>query len=486
MSQVQPIQISEALSISLNNYYDLLKQQVGGLAANEFLQLKLVADPVDVNDQKYRFFSMYQLLNRSDLAIEPEPISGTILTSADRLSLVYGRFLQRLRSFVVRSELSQEDQEKVAAFDVALGRNKQKRYEYVIDEQVRWKQYCELMGIQVGDDIRRKQWSAAYGNSAQISTLMREFKRILFDQKTVLDREYRDPEDKEIVDAEFEFESEAMRLRYPIFPDNNYPGYESWTLAYLASLEAVSTAIFEDRLALTWNVSIDRLKTIVAGQFAASWDRTTGSSSSITTDWSASASVGYGPFKANASASEHTSIQEDFKKMTRIGLAAKAAYKVQIIYPGWFRSSLFQHKRVKTNLREFRDFFGPDGTLRYYPTHLVLVRGFSSEFESSQNWSFDYKRKFEASAGGGFSVFGINFGSSATYGKTTEEHKIDKQNTVLKMSDGEDTLRFVGYVVKENMVWNSSLGPGAGPGPFRSPVDMPGDTATAIHSSKLG
>ena len=46
-SPVRDVPFGEALNISLDNYYDLLKSQVGGLRADEFLQLKLVADTVD-------------------------------------------------------------------------------------------------------------------------------------------------------------------------------------------------------------------------------------------------------------------------------------------------------------------------------------------------------------------------------------------------------------------------------------------------------
>src|SRR4051812_13609540 len=114
MNEVVPVPLSAALNTSLDNYYDLLKAKIGGLQAEEFLQLKLVADPVDISDEKYRYWSWYNLLTRSDLAIEPNPISGTILTSADRLTTVYGRFLQRLRKYVVKTELSSEDQAKLA------------------------------------------------------------------------------------------------------------------------------------------------------------------------------------------------------------------------------------------------------------------------------------------------------------------------------------------------------------------------------------
>ncbi|MBS0202933.1 MAG: hypothetical protein JSS49_08555 [Planctomycetes bacterium] len=197
------------------------------------------------------------------------------------------------------------------------------------------------------------------------------------------------------------------------------------------------------------------MATADAGKFTAHWDRTTGTSTSITTDWSYSGSVSYFVVSVDVAASEHKQISEDFKNTTSVDLGAKAAFKAAIAYPGWFRSNLFRHKRVKENLREFEDFFGPKGTLRYYPTHLIMVRGFTAAFENSQKWTYDYDRKFQASVGGGFSVAGIRFGSKATYGSHVTEHSIDQSNTSLKFSDGEGTLRFVGYVVKKNTLWDS-------------------------------
>ena len=50
-SPVKDVDFGEALKLSLDNYYDLLKTNVGALASNEFLQLKLVADPLDLSDK---------------------------------------------------------------------------------------------------------------------------------------------------------------------------------------------------------------------------------------------------------------------------------------------------------------------------------------------------------------------------------------------------------------------------------------------------
>src|SRR5207244_4305617 len=119
--------------------------------------------------------------------------------------------------------------------------------------------------------------------------------------------------------------------------------------------------------------------------------------------------------------------------------------------------TLFEHKRVKDNIHDFEQFFGPKGTLLYFPTHLILVRGFKVEFTSTQNWSFDYQHKFSASGGGGFNAFGISFGGSGSYSNEQKEHKVDVSNTKLTIADDPTTIRFVGYDVKKNTVFGTGV-----------------------------
>ncbi|MBS0206782.1 MAG: hypothetical protein JSS49_28240 [Planctomycetes bacterium] len=256
MSSVQPVALSEALKISLNNYYDILKNQVGGLGSDEFLQLKLVADPIDINDSKYRYWSQYNLLQRSDLAIEPVPVSGTILTSADQLSQVYGGFLQRLRNYVIRKELSSEQQAQVADLDQKIARKKQQAREYQKSEMADWRDYCQTYGTKPGDMSTYIQWSVNFGYSKEITEIVRDLKQLYFDKKTILDKQYADPEDRQVVDAEFDYESLQMRLRYPIHPDYEYSEAAQFSLEYLARLPEGSSALYDDRRALTWNVSL--------------------------------------------------------------------------------------------------------------------------------------------------------------------------------------------------------------------------------------
>lgn len=457
-SPLKEIPFGEALKISLDNYYDLLKAQVGGLGAEEYLQLKLVADTVDISDKKasergYPWNSYFRLLQRSDVAVEPTPVVGAVATAGYELTQVYSNFLRRLRRFVVRKQLTPEEQIKVAQFDTQLDSLRQEAMAFAIEDRKNWRAYADAMGYEVGDLSAYVQWSGVYGHLREIETRMRRMREVEFDKKTILERAYPDPDDRRIVDAEFAFDNPAMRLRYPIHPDFEYPNGDAFNLAYLALLPLGSTALFEDRHAYVWDKTINFMKTDAAGHFDVTLDRNTAESRSIQTEWKASGSGRYGLFKARVSASEQKTIEEDFRKGTKISLSAKAAFKVAILYPTWFDATLFNHKRVRENIHDFRDFFGEDGTLLYFPTHLIFVRGFAASFTSAAKWTFDYQKKFSASAGGGFNIGGISFGASGSYSSNEKEHKVDQTETTLTIADGENTLRFVGYAVKKNNVF---------------------------------
>ncbi len=458
-SPVKEVTFGQALKLSLDNYYDVLKTQVGGLGTEEYLQLKLVADPVDLSDKRasesgYKWFSYYNLLNRSDLSIMPEPVAGGVQTAVAEFADVYGIFLRRLRHFVVKKNLSQEDQKAIADIDVTLASLKKEMMEFAVLDRTNWKNYAEAMGFDVGDMTAYVQWSGIYGHLREIEQRVRAIRASEFDKKTILDKQYPDPDDRAIVDAEAAFENPVTRLRYPIFPDFEYPNGDEFNVQYLALLPLGSTALFDDRRVVTWNMTIPNIKSNAAGAMSASLDNSTSESKTITTDWKASASARYGFIKVKANASDHRRIQEDFDKGTKVTIGSKASFKVQIKFGPWFDDSLFEHKRVKENIYDFEEFFGEKGSLLYYPKALILVRGFNVEFQSTQKWVYDYKRKFSVSGGGGFNAFGINFGGSASYSKNVHEHKVDQSDTSLKISDDDETIRFVGYTVKKNTVYS--------------------------------
>jgi hypothetical protein len=383
-------------------------------------------------------------------------VTGQILTGAEQLSTVYGDFLTRLRNYAIIRDLDANDQVKVADFTTQIETLRTEASELVDRDRDKWEAYALRHHINVGNRTQYIAWSNAYGYRREIQIKLGAMRQKEALRKRILDRQYTDPQDRKIIEAEFEYLNPFQTIRYPIYPDYEYDDGANFSATYLASLPP-GNGIFDDRRILTYDKSLPVLKTGTGGAFTATFDRTTQRSESITTDWSAGASVRYGFIKVSATASEHTSIQDDFRKGLSIELSAKSVYKANIIYPRWFDPTLFNHKHVKANIRDFEEFFGEHGTLLYYPTAAIIIRGFAVAFNSSQNWQFDYERKFSASAGGGFNAFGVNFGGNGTYSKHEKKHEVDQSNTKLTITDGDDTLRFVGLAVKKNKVFETAI-----------------------------
>lgn len=458
---IQDIEFGTALKISLDNYYDLLKLKIGNLGSNEFLQLKLFADSVDINpkpvaDKGYKWWSYHNIVRRGDLRVDASPVSGIVLTGAERLSTVYGEFLARLREYAILRDLTPQEQQTVADQSKAIQQLKNEIDELIVLDRERWIRYADLMGIPRTNNTQYIAWSNAYGERTEILNKMQQQKRLVAQRRRILDRVYQDIMDRRIIEAEIEYENPFQSIRYPIFPDYDYDDGDRFSATYLGSLPNGSSGLFDDRKVIMIDKSLETLKNDTGGNFTATFDHNTAKSESITTDWGGSGSVTYGFIKASASASEHRSIQEDFRKGVNIELGAKSVYKSNFIYPRWFDPTLFSHKRVKENIRDFEDYFGPKGLLRYYPVSMITIRGFKVAFNSTQKWQFDYVRKFSASSGGGFSAFGVNFGGSASYSQHEERHEVDQSNTKLTIEDGETTIRYVGITVKENTVFDEA------------------------------
>jgi hypothetical protein len=328
---------------------------------------------------------------------------------------------------------------------------------YYILDRTNWKNFAEAMGYRLGDDQAFVQWAQYSGNLQKIQELIDKIQIRNFERRTILTRNYQEQDDKDVIDADFAFSSPSVRLRYPLYPDSQYDDGDRFNPVYMARLPLGSTAIFDDRHAMSWAMKLDVIKDNVDGSFSGTFDQSSQESKSISTDWSASASVSYGFISARASASESVQIQEDFNKGLKLTVGAKAAFRININPPGWFKVGLFDHRYVKENPKDFEEFFGPKGKLLYYPVAIVAVRGIAVSFKSAQNWTYDYKKTFSAGGGGGFGAFGISFGGSSSYSSTVKEHQVDQTGTELSFSDDPNTIRFVGYIVAKNTVFDEAV-----------------------------
>ena len=463
-SPVQPVSFGEAMQISVKNYYDLLKENASSLEANEFLQLKLAADIVDItdktNDDKgYEWYSYYNLLNRADLGIESQPLSNdSVQVSTAKFSSIYGEFLGTLSRFVLVNALTPEEKQRKAELEVDLDSVIRDLGTLADADYAAWKQHCVIYNADPADSVTYTIWAKTFGHSDKIAELLDIQTQTLFDIAQILDKKYSTKEDQDIVEAYVAFRQLNMKLCYPIMADYRYLPRIKISLEYLASLyPPVKSGLFDARYVYGFDLDLHTIKTTGTGSFKTSYSKATQDSTTIVKDWGTSVNVSYAFISVKATASEHTAISEDFRKATSILLKSKASFRVGINHGPWFNANLFKASYIKKHPEMFEKFFGKQGSLLYYPSALILVRGFSAEFTSSSQWSYDYNHSFNASVGGGFSIFGINFGASGSYGSDTKEHKIDQTATVLTVADDDTTLRFVGYAVKKNTIITNAM-----------------------------
>ncbi len=173
--QVQQIKLNDAMKITLDNYYDILKAQAGGLGAKEYIQVKLVADGVDISDKvlqnenetSYEWFSYRNLRNRSDKAIDPNMVDDTVFTGAVQLSDVYGKFLSRLSSLTNIVDLSTDDQSKIIGYGADKDYNNDKIKELREKDELAWLGFCRITGADERDPFAKLNWRSA-GNGGKI------------------------------------------------------------------------------------------------------------------------------------------------------------------------------------------------------------------------------------------------------------------------------------------------------------------------------
>lgn len=459
MPAVQQITLGQAVNLTLDNYYDLVKAKVGNLGADEYLQLKISCDAIDISDQVneggYKFFSYYNLLQRADLTIDNGPISGELLTNVAKLSDVYGEFLDTLLTLVKFKPLTQAQQDEIEKINLAIGANKDKAMQLLAKEQKDWADYCKIKGVNPADVLHYEQWTIKFGQSREINDLFNDNDKKRIKKKKILDSILEDPADQTIIDAVSDFESPSFYLRYPVFPDYEYlPTVLS--LPYLKQLPSGSSSLFDDRRAIGIDKTLNFVKTSNDGRFSATLDNTTNESNTIETSWSASTSVRKFIFSVKIDASETTKIQEEFNNVTGLTLKSESTITIGINYGAWFKPSLFSHPKILQSPTLFQKFFGKNGTLRYYATKFVVIRGFSTIFKNTNDWTYDYERNFSVGGGSGFSIFGLNFGLSGNYSQHIKNHKFIKNGTDLTITDDPETVRFIGYVVRKNTILEQS------------------------------
>jgi len=135
--------------------------------------------------------------------------------------------------------------------------------------------------------------------------------------------------------------------------------------------------------------------------------------------------------------------------------SVEALMAIPYIADTWFTPSIFDNALIKENAGQFERWLGEKGTLRIFPTHLVVCRGLKVTFVSKQDWKYDYESDFKAGGQASASVFGIGFGGGGSYHKHVERQRVERRGHELTFDDGADNIRIIGYHTVTNPVLES-------------------------------
>ncbi|WP_137009846.1 hypothetical protein [Aquitalea aquatilis] len=435
---------------TFNLFYEFVKGQVkGDLKQDQYLQLQTIAEPLDLSG-KYPFFSLYNYLSKVDQLLAPVPLSDQFTITDRTLYAEFSRFVETALALIEAKALTPEVIQQINAKTVLIENLKSDIRRLVREDAANWKDYASLRGIPYGDLAQYIQWSNRYGNANDIEADAVKLSSLYGDLERLRRTEYADADQREIKDAWDKLVSVGARIRYPRMEDGAYPDGARFTLPYLASLPTGDTAVFADRPVMLPQQTVWTIATTTIGEFDVTFNESRTAVESMASDWSGSVSGSYGWFSASVSASESTTIREEFSHTKDVTLGCKSCFIAPIQSPSWFNSNLFANKLILQNKNLFMRYLGPGGSLLYYPKGLILMRGFKIDFKSANGWQYDYTHDFSVGGSASARFFGIGIGGGYKRHEHQEKHVVEKNGNTLTFDDGESTLRVVGYLAQKN------------------------------------
>lgn len=463
MSDIKEVDALADFRLTLDHFYTIVKEQVGNLQADQYIQLQATAVPLDVS-QKYEWFSRSNLSGFFDVRIDPTPVAENVtdktpdllLRAGARYSTAYEQFLAELLSLVEIKELDGATLKRIDDLTTRINNNGS-RINGLLDQRFDdWQRYARASMIQPGDLYAFQHWLQGHHTTRAIVDLSQEQARDQSMIQALRLRQYADPDHQAVVDAWAAVTAPAARMRFPRYEDGTYlEEAKKFSPYYFAKLDDNDSNLFINRQLMTSRTALATIETGNVGAFSETITRQSMANSRITTDWSVSGRGGWGPFRMSAKASSHEQIREDFSHTQAITVGAKSLQAIPFDAT-WFDAAMLEHPLAVRNRRMFERFLGQQGTIRYQPTHLLVARGMNLKFTSVQDWSYDYESDFSASGSGSARIFGVGWGGGGSYSRSKREQKVERRGHDLVLDDGEN-LRIIGYQVSEATAFENSL-----------------------------
>jgi hypothetical protein len=454
MAQLKEINVLEDFTNLLDNFYSIVKTQVGTLISHQYIQLQATAIPVSISAEN-PWFSFGVLNDLFDVRMNPEPVSNSLeLLYKSRFSTEYISMLSTAIRLVETKELDSGTIAKINELETKIANSRETLKQHYKTIQEDWENYSAATLTSPGDKTIFEHWVDGHPYSRRAYNTNQEN---LLDEAFLSSlrlREYNRTDDQLIVQAYEKATSPAARFRYPRYPDSYYlEEAKKFSPIYFASLPDNESSLFRNLQLITPDIELSKIGRDF-GKFSSEVTKESVANSRIQTDWNVTTGGEWTKYfysvKLNIEAQNSQAISDDFKTVTSVTVGAESVMAIPMI-EDWYIPDILNNSRIVENQELFSRFIGPKGSILYKPAMMIVARGFKVSFKKSDEWKFEYENHFKSSTtgSGSFKVLGINFGKashSGGYNKDIKEQKIERRGHELDLYDG-DNIRLLGYIV---------------------------------------
>jgi hypothetical protein len=162
----------------------------------------------------------------------------------------------------------------------------------------------------------------------------------------------------------------------------------------------------------------------------------TSESRTVSTSWSGSIGVNYGPFSFGGGGSGSKLEQEARDKAISVSMSFENIQEFSIERPDWF--SMYVLERFVEMLPEY---WGPEGLFNVIPTSIVLVKGVRINVVSSNSYSKRVEEHFRAKKSVGWGPFKF----SANYSRDSIYSKVEVNGDSFSITSLGDEVYLLGY-----------------------------------------
>lgn len=404
-----------------NLYLKVLEEMVGDSNSpeEETFQPLAVLKQADWDNVDKPNFNLYREYMVSNLL----PRWGGMGTdSGKKLTEVYGDFLARLIKIISQdagssTQLNDEDKKRIKEFDLLHTESKKDEKFYNEKAKIEWEEY--LMDNE-SNPYRLSQyefynqnsnWIIAQGYKDQATSYAYQILKIM--EKT------QDPDLRilNVVRNNFE-KNPLMKIRLPERADWEDEIYKM----ALFLKQDISGDIFRFK-----RETLEQTKTI---------NSSTSESRTVSTSWSGSVGINYGPFSFGGGGSGSRLEQEARDKATSVTMTFNNIQEFSIERSDWF--SMYIIERYGKRLPEF---WGENGLFNVIPTSIVLVKGIRVNVVSSNSYSKRVEEHFQAKKSVGWGPFKF----SAKYRRDSIYSKIEVNGDSFTITSLTDDAYILGF-----------------------------------------